>query len=259
MVETVGDGGKRTQKVRVKKPRYIKAPKEPVVLGKRGSFKCQYCEKTYSTEKIVTTHMCEQRRRFQQRDTVFARLGYEAFVALQQMFFGKNRKDSEENFRKSDFYLACVRWGHFVVDINSMNARQYLSWLIKMNVPIDKWNTDEIYDCFLQYYVFVEDPWDAFERNIKKIAEWGEEVGKPYKDYFKLAGTARILTDVRSGAISGWVVFNSFGGRTWLSSLDQGDLELVWAWLDPSRWKIRLENMHDEAKEITNMCNQSGL
>ena len=237
----------------------IKTPKEPVVLGARGVFPCPYCNKIFSREKTVTTHLCEQRRRFQQKDIQFARYGYEAFVALQDKFFGKQNKKSEEDFRKSDFYLACLRWGHFVIDINSINTKQYLTWLLMKNVPIDQWNKDEIYDCWLQYYVFIESAWDAFERSIKKMSIWSEEIGKPYEEYFRSAGTARILTDIRKGWVSGWVVFCCKSGREWLNSLEQSDLELVWNWCDPNRWRIRLERMTDETKEITNICNKAGL
>jgi hypothetical protein len=258
MVEAVREGRKNAKGTMKRKPRYVKT-KEPVVLGNRGEFPCQYCARVFSSEKRVTRHLCEQRRRFQQKDAPFARLGMEAFLAIQQMFFGKHNKNTEEDFRRSDFYLACMRWGHFVIDIHAMNSRQYLSWLLKMNVDIDKWDKDEIYDCWLQYYMFLEDPWDAFERSVKKMAIWAEEVHKPYEDYFREAATARVMTDVRKGWISGWAVFNCKSGREWLSNLAQGDLELVWLWLDPARWRVRLDRMKNEAEDITTICNKSGL
>jgi hypothetical protein len=260
MVATVRDRRENLKSpvVRTRKPHYVKT-KDPVVLGNRGSFPCQYCGKVYSSEKIVVTHMCEQRRRFNQKDAPFARFGLEAFFAIQAMFFGNHTKNTEGDFRKSDFYLACMRWGHFVIDVNAMNPKQYLSWLLKMKIPIDQWDKDNIYDCWLQYYVFIEDPWDAFERSVKKMAFWSEEVGKPYEEYFRSAGNARVLTDVRKGWINGWAVFSSKSGREWLNELSQGDLELVWAWLDPSRWKIRLENMEGETTAIKKICNESGL
>ena len=203
-------------------------------------------------------HRCEQRRRFQQKDTSFARYGYEAFIEIQKHFFGKN-KPLEEDFRKSDFYLACLRWGHFVIDIRCLDAKQYLSYLLKLNVPIDKWNKDEIYDCWLASYVFTEHLWDAFERSIKSIDEWGTACDKPYRDYFRQAGTARIMTDVRRGAVSGWIVFCSDSGCEWLSNLENGDLELVWDFLDAARWKIQLSKFPEEAVTISEICKNAGL
>jgi len=259
MAETMWNGRKNSETSgKVKKPRHVKVAKTPVELGKRAAFKCQYCEKTFSKESIVLRHMCEQRRRFQQKDTPFARFGYEAFIEIQKHVFGKG-KPLEVDFRKSDFYLACLRWGHFVVDIHCLDAKQYLGWLLKMNVGIDQWNQDKIYDCWLASYVFSEHLWDGFERSVKSIAEWGEKSNQPYGDYFRKAGTARILTDVRSGAISGWMVFCSDSGCEWMSNLETGDLELVWDFLDAVRWKLQLSKYPEESVSISEICKNAGL
>jgi hypothetical protein len=243
----------------IKKPKYIKTSKESVVIKPRGSFKCKFCERTFSNENTVTMHMCEQRRRFNQKDATFSRLGFEAFISIQHTYFGNDKKNDEEDFRKSNFYLACLKWGHFVIDIKCLNPKQYLSWLLKLNVSIDQWNKDEIYDCFLQHYVFIEDNWDAFQRSFQKIISWGEEVNKPYNKYFVEAGTARILTDVRKAWVSGWVIYCSESGRGWLESLNKGDLELVWAWVDPSRWQIQLEKYPMEVTQFTKICKDAEL
>ena len=242
-----------------RKPRYVKTPKPPIVLGNRGNFSCRYCGRTFSSEKTVARHLCEQRRRYDQRNTLFCTYGFEAYSAIQTQFLGRNHKKTEEDFRKSDFYLACVKWGHFVIDIHCINTSKYLEWLLKLNVPIDQWALDNVYDCWLQAFVLTEDPWEAFERSMKKTAEWGEEVDKPFKDYFRAAGTARVLTDVRKGWITGWILFCSESGTDWLKGLSSGDLELVWAWLDVSRWKIRLEKYHKEVTEFCHLCQTAGL
>lgn len=259
MAETVRDRRKSTEITINRHNRKKKVPAIPIVLGKRDSFVCPFCQREFSREKTITSHLCEQRRRFDQKDSKFARYGYEAFVEIQCKFFGKQSKKSEEDFRKSDFYLACVRWGHFVLDIHVLDVKQYLSWLLIKNIPIDQWDKDEIYDFWLQYYVFVESAWDAFERSITKMTVWGKETGKPYEKYFSEAGDARILTDVRKGWISGWAVFNCKSGREWLNNLAQGDLELVWLWLDPSRWKIQFAKFPDEVEKISAICKEAAL
>ena len=190
----------------------IKKSKEPIVFGSNTRFPCKFCGKEFSREKTVISHLCEQRRRFQQRETLFARYGYEAFLAIQNKFFGKDINKSEEEFRKSEYYLACVRLGHFMLDINCLDVSLYIQWLLTKNIPIDHWCKDEIYDCWVQEYIFIESPWEAFERSIKKMLIWADELQKSYEDYFRMAGNARILTDVRKGWISGWAVFTSQSG-----------------------------------------------
>jgi 5-methylcytosine-specific restriction endonuclease McrA len=243
--------------IKNKKPRHVKPV--PVTLKKREEFSCQYCKRIFSSEKTVIKHLCEQRRRFQQKDAPFARFGFTAFTEINNHISGKNNPKSEEDFRQSALYLACLRWGHFVIDIHCMDAKEYLKWLLKMNIPIDHWNKDEIYDCWLQYWIFLENPWEAFERSIKRITSWAEEFKESYKDYFRKAGTARIITDIRNGAISGWLVFSSESGKEWMTSLNSGELELVWEWLHASRWKVRFEKMNDEFDQINYMNKTIGI
>ena len=233
--------------------------KNPIVLTEKKEIVCQYCHKIFTSENRVLRHLCEQRRRYQQKDSLFARYGLEAFIAIQHTFFGKNKKITEEDFRKSDFYLACVRWGHFVIDIACLDFQKYLSWLLNLNIPLDKWNKEEIYDCWLQAHVFIENHWEAFERSIKTLISWGEETGNPYELYFNNAGTARIITDIRRGAITGWLIFCSKTGRKWLANINKSDLELIWEWINPARWKIALEKSPIDTNEMTKICEKTNL
>jgi hypothetical protein len=253
-VERIGSGkGKKI------KPQYInKHNPKKVELIIKGEHQCQWCNRIFSTEKTLFAHMCEQRRRFQQKDTIYCRYGLEAFLAISKTLRkGDNLK--EEDFRKSDFYLACVRWGHFVIDVHCLKPTQYLNWLLERNIQIDKWNKDEIYSCWIQEIVFLENEWDALDRSITTMSEWAEENNKNYNDYFREAGGARILWDVSRALISGWVVYCSESGKKWLEQLEQRDLEIVWGVINPSRWAVRFEKMNEEKNEITKTCLEAGL
>ncbi len=243
---------------KIRKPKYIKEV-VPVKLGNRGKFPCRFCSRVFSTEKIVLRHMCEQRRRFNQKDTVYSRYGFHAYLEMQQVFHGKDHGKTEEDFRKSDYYLACLRWGRFVINVSCWNPNSYLSWLLRLSVSIDKWNNDEIYDCYLQHYMLIEDPWDATNRSIENMVKWSDETNETFGNYFRKAGGGRILTDVRRGLISGWCVFCSDSGKEWLNSLAQGDLDLVWPWIDAARFKHLFNQKPYEVEEITKICQISGL
>ena len=257
MATETRSGGKRN-KGTPKKPKYIKTAPEPIVIKPRGKFVCQWCNNTYSSENIMLTHMCEHRRRFNQKDTPAARLGFIAFNEINTQFAGNSQRKSEEEFRHSVYYLACMRWGRFMTNVGCRNSLSYVAWLLERKVSIDKWSDDEVYESWLQYYGFAEDAWEATQHSIEFMAAWAEETGVAYHDYFRSAGGARVLSDVRKGKISAWVIFCSDSGREWLASLSQGDLELVWYFLDPTRWQAKLKN--DAATtEITSVCKQAGL
>lgn len=242
-----------------RRPRYIKPPQPAVELGKRGEFECKWCHRVFSKETIVARHLCEQRRRWEQKDTKHARYGLEAYLAIQKHFHRNATAKTEEDFRHSDYYLACLRWGRFVIDINCLDVLEYLQWLLRLNIPIDRWNEDAVYDCYLQDRVFAEDAWDALAHSILTMVRWSENHSKEFQNYFRQAQTARIITDIRKALISGWLVFCSTSGQAWLGSLEQSDLDLVWAWLDVSRWNVKFERAPDTVQKITAICTEAGL
>jgi len=242
-----------------RKPRYIKPTQAPILLSNRPEFECNWCHRKYSKETTLASHLCEQRRRWLQKDTPPARLGLEAFLEIQEYFHQNRLTRTEEDFRNSDYYLACMRWGRFVISIKCADPIGYLKWLLKNNVGIDDWSKDELYDYWLQYTVFIEDAWDSVSRSIKSMTEWAEDNGKEFKDYFRQAQTARIITDVRKGFITGWTVLCSESGCAWAESLEQSDLDLVWAWLEAPQWAAKFQQAPDTVRKIKEICAEAGL
>jgi hypothetical protein len=245
--------------VKIRKPKYInpKVKKSPVVLGQDGKFTCKFCKRSFSQEKTLIVHLCEQRRRFDQKDTVHGRYGRQAYMAIRS--FHGNDNFTEEEFRHSEFYLACMRWGRFIIDVHCFNPTSYLKWLIDSKVSIDRWNLDAIYNCWLQDMVFIEDEWDALDRSIKTMIVWAEENKQPYENYFRLAGGARILFDISRALVSGWVVYCCQSGQGWLSTITSNDLEIIWPVINIERWNFRFNNLKDSKNQITAICSEAGL
>lgn len=223
----------------------------------RGEFPCQWCNKTFSKETILINHFCEQRRRHNQKDTPYGRYGFKAYSAIKKSMQSKTVL-TEEEFRQCDFYLACMRWARYVIDSKCLKPFVYLDWLLKNNIPIDQWTNDTIYTRWTQFYTLDEDPWIAFERGMETIVNWGATQGKDVSEYFKQVNGV-VLTDVQNVKISGWMIYCSKSGKNWLSSLENGDLELVWPWLNASKWNIKLEKYKDVMEDISTICDEAGL
>jgi hypothetical protein len=252
----ISTGVKRPRVKRIT-PKYIKK-KNPIILNEKKTFICQWCKHSFSSESRVVNHLCEQRRRFQQKDTQYARWGLEAYFSIQKHFFG-NVSKTEEDFRHSEFYLACIRWGRFVLQVDCLNATAYLNWLQKLNVSIDKWDNEIVYSAWLQSVIFEEDLWDATYRSIQTMIDWAEENKKEYKNYFKLASSARILLDLQRAKISAIIIYSCNSGIEWLKSLPQSDLNIIWDMINPARWKCRFEKLKEIKQQIEDVCNEIGL
>jgi hypothetical protein len=202
--------------------------------------------------------MCEQRRRYLQKDTLHGRYGFQAYLSIQNRCFG-NVKKTEEDFRKSEFYIACIKWGRFILDVNCMNPTQYLLWLQKLNVPIDTWTNEVVYAAWLQDVVYSENPWDGVDRSVQTILDWAEETKEEPGNYFNKAGGAKVLFDVQRAKISAWCIYCSVSGQKWISNLPKSDLEIIWSMINPERWEIKFKKYPAIKEQISEICNEVGL
>ena len=48
-------------------------------------YTCKYCGAKFAKEKTLTVHMCEQKRRFTQKDERRVQLGYQTFVRFYEL------------------------------------------------------------------------------------------------------------------------------------------------------------------------------
>ena len=46
-------------------------------------YKCQYCSKSFKKENTLAVHLCEQKRRFMQKDEKHVQLGFRSY----QLFY----------------------------------------------------------------------------------------------------------------------------------------------------------------------------
>lgn len=243
---------------RGKRKSVTKEIKAPVSLGQREEFICSFCNKIFSKERTVLHHLCEQRRRYEQRNEKFSLLGFEAFKTINLKCNTKTQM-TEEEFRHSVFYLACVKWGHFMMDQRCFEPSQYLKWLITLKVNIDSWTDLDVYNSWLYTYIFEENPWDGLERSMKTIIEWGENNHLSYSDYFKKAPSDFIISDIRHGMITGWLLLTSESGLSWLSSLGDKEIEVIWPWIDSSRWEFKFNKNFEIYKQISELSKENDI
>jgi hypothetical protein len=61
-------------------------------------FKCEYCGATYTKEKTLAVHMCEQKRRYLQRSEKRVQLGFYAFNQFYKLSAGSKKDKTYEEF-----------------------------------------------------------------------------------------------------------------------------------------------------------------
>jgi hypothetical protein len=216
-------------------------------------FQCRYCKKDFAKETTLAVHVCEPKRRHQEKDERGVQLGFQAYIRFYELTQGSAKLKTFEHFAESSFYRAFVKFGRYCLSIKAINPARFTEWLLKQNKKIDYWCKDSIYTEYLLDYLKVEHVDDALARAIEYSMDWAEKSGHPAHDCLRYGNTNTLAYAVTTGRISAWVLYNSESGLKFLSELDATQIAMVWPYIDSEVWtKKFLDYLADQeyAKDI---------
>lgn len=205
-------------------------------------YKCQYCGKGFVKESTLAAHLCESKRRHQQKDEVGVRLGYQAWLRFFELTQGSAKTKSYEDFADSSYYVAFTKFGRHMHSIRAINTTAFIDYVIKNNKKLDHWCRDAIYNEYLFEYLRRENPQDAIERGLMEMQVWADENSAPVKDFFRYAATNRICAMITNGRISPWLIYCCDTGQDALAKMNEEQIAIVYSWIDPEFWQRRLRD-----------------
>ena len=106
----------------------IKAAKDLGPIEK--PYQCKFCSKSYVKESTLASHLCEPKRRYQQRNEKGVILAFQAYRKFFKFTQGKENKTYEE-FSKGPYYAAFVKFGRHLNSIDAVNPERFIEWVIK--------------------------------------------------------------------------------------------------------------------------------
>jgi hypothetical protein len=207
-------------------------------------------------------HLCEPKRRWQQEKEVGVQLGLKAYLRFYEITQGSAKLKSYEDFVKSSYYNAFVKFGRYSQDIRCINYTNYLEWLLRNNKKIDNWCSDRLYEEWLPGYLQKEAVQDALERALKEMQDYAEantDLKNGFTDYFRFGQPNRILFHITSGRISPWVVYNSESGRAFLDGLSEEQIQIVLPWIDPEHWQRKFTDYMADTEWVKDILKKAGL
>jgi hypothetical protein len=220
--------------------------------------RCQYCEKTFQRESSLMVHVCEPKRRYQERDEVGVQLGLQAYLRFYEITQGSSRLKTFDDFVKSPYYRAFVKFGRYCVTIRAVNTARFTDWLIRQNRKIDHWCRDSVYGEYLSQYLRDEQPTDALARALEHALTWAEETGSPDRDYLRYGNTNAVCYSVTTGRVSAWVLYNCDSGTDFLGSLNTEQLAMIWSYIDADFWQKKFRDYPADTEYIRDMLARAG-
>lgn len=218
-------------------------------------FGCEFCGRKFLRESTVFKHICEYKHRWLEKDKQSNRIAYQTFIQFYKKNSASKKQKTYEEFIKSAYYIAFVKFGNYCVEINALNIPRFSEWLVKNQIKIDSWNSDKNYNAYLLDYIKSEDPLDAIARSIETTIKLSEIENIQSNDILRYGNANRICQNITNGKISPWMLYCCDSGVRFLETLNQTQIKIVSDYINPEYWALKLKRNSDIVKQIREMLN----
>ena len=220
---------------------------------------CEYCGNGYTREKTLAVHMCQPKRRALQKNEKRVQLGMYAFNQFYKLSAGAKKDKTYEEFCKSPYYNAFVKFGSFVSNVKPLYPEKYIDYVVTSGVKLDHWCRDELYEKYAINLIQKEGVETALERSVMTMMEWADEnEPAPWNHYFDHISLNRAVWHIKDGKMSPWLLLNCASGKNMLSKFNDEQLQMIFHIVDPTHWAMRFKRQQrdvDLVKEVVKEAN----
>jgi len=232
--------------------------KKTAEISNPAKFGCEFCKREFVRERTLVSHICEYKQRWLSKDSKGSRLGFQSWL----QFYAKNsmsktKNKTVEEFIRSPYYIAFVKFGTYCSDVNVINVSRYVDWLLKDNIKIDEWNSDKNYTRFLCEYLRFEDPYDAIKRGVEFCIELATEEKIQPEDCLRYANKNKLCYAITTGKISPWMLYQSDSGKEFLDRLHEDQVRMVFDYINPELWNIKFKREPGLVDQIKDLLKQA--
>lgn len=228
------------------------------VLLTDTEFRCQYCEKKFRRESSLAVHLCEPKRRHQERDERGVQLGLQAYLRFYEITQGSARLKTFDDFAASPYYRAFVKFGRHCVAVRAVNTARFIDWVVGQNKKIDHWCRDSVYTEYLTEHVRSEAATDALGRALETAIDWAEQTGNPDRDYLRYGNDHVICHAVMNGRVTAWTLYNCYSGTEFLNRINPEQVTMIWSMIDADFWHRRFRDYPADTEYVREMLRKAG-
>ena len=228
-------------------------------LGVNKPYSCQFCGNKYMQEKTLAVHICEQKRRYLAKDEKHVNIGYIAFNKFFQLTQKLGHNKSYDEFARSPYYNAFVKFGSFVNNTNPLYPEKFIDYVIRSGVKLDHWCRDSLYEQYVINLIHTESVETALERSVAHMQSWATDNNSVWNHYFKYVSTNRSVFDIKDGKVSPWLVLNCVSGKSMLANFRDDQLSAIGNIIDPQIWVKKFKNQKFDLDLVRQIVKESNL
>jgi hypothetical protein len=220
---------------------------------------CQHCKNTFTKEKTLAVHVCEQKRRHMARTERHVVLGFDTYNKFYRLTQNSKQDKTYDDFARSSYYNAFVKFGSFVSNVNPLYPDKFINYVVTSGVKLDHWCRDELYDKYVIDLIKNENVETALERSIKHMMEWGENNQAQWNHYFLYVSLSRAVFDVRDGKVSPWLILNSKNGKDMLKKFNDEQLLAIGSIMDLPFWLNKFKRLSADTELVRQVVKESNI
>ena len=220
---------------------------------------CQYCNHGYLRESTLQTHICEQKRRALAQHEKHVVLGFDTYRKFYKSTQNINHEKTYEEFCKSPYYTAFVKFGSFVSNVKPLYPDNFITYVINSGVKLDHWARDELYDKYVVDLIKTENVETALTRSINHMVQWAENNNSVWNHYFLYVSLSRATYDIKDGKISPWLIINAPSGQTLLKKLNDEQLSAISVVIDPPYLMNKFKKSPQDLELVKQIIKESHL
>ena len=230
--------------------------KEKVETELSEEYRCEHCKRNFVRPANLLKHLCEQKRRWQDKDKPSNRIAYNAWLKFYKTIQPTRKKKEYVDFIASAYYIGFVKFGLYCAESFVLDPLIYVDYLLKESVSLDNRGSDKIYTKYLVIHLRNEDGMKAVKRSIDHMITISENENVRLQDVFRYVNVNKICHHILNGKISPWMLYQSESGTEFLSRLNDDQRNLIYPYIDPERWNIKFKRDNEQVKIINDVIKE---
>ena len=223
-------------------------------------YACDYCGKGFMQEKTLFVHVCEQKRRALAKKDKHVILGFDTFQKFYKLAQPSSKQEKTyEDFSKSSYYNAFVKFGSFVSNVNPLYPERFIDYVVRSGVKLDHWCRDELYTQYVLDLIRRETAETAIQRSIQTMMDWAETHNAQWNHYFLYVSLSRACYDIKDGKLSPWIILNSTNGKSMLQKFTDEQLGHIQATIDPQFWISKFRKLPEDVTFVKEVIKESNI
>ena len=223
-------------------------------------YTCGHCGKGFMQEKTLFVHVCEQKRRHMAKNEKHVVLGFDTFQQFYRLTQPNSKQEKTyEDFCKSSYYNAFVKFGSFVSNVNPLYPEKFIDYVVRSGVKLDHWCRDELYEQYVFDLIRRETVETALQRSIQTMMAWAEDHNAQWNHYFLYVSLSRACYDIKDGKISPWLLLNCVNGKAMLQKFSDEQLAHVQKIIDPPFWVSKFKKLPSDATFVKEVVKESSI